>query len=304
MNNKSLLNTHEVAQLLGINDKMVYTLISDKRLPATKITGKWLFQRHLVEQWLENKMINYPSSWQSEPGNNLLVILGSNDILLNKIIDLYNKSNFLHPAVFGNLGSFGGLNALKQNLCHIACSHLIEDNEKEYNFEYAIKTLGIEPAVVNFCTREQGLIIAKGNPKHISSLKDLTNKDIRIINRPSGTGTRLLFDKQLQKAGIDAGLLNGYNNEITRHIDVGIEILSGRADAGIGLKAVAELLNLEFIPFGWERFDFIILKERFFNRAVQRFLSLLHESSFRKMAGSFKGYRIDMCGKAVFPDNS
>ncbi len=303
MDKKDLLNTHDVAELLGINDKIVYTLVSEKGLPATKITGKWLFQRSLIEKWLESKTINYPKPDRLSTYSGLLVILGSNDILLNKTIDLFNQLNPGHAAVFGNLGSLGGLTALKQNLCHIACSHLIEENEREYNFDFALKKLGTMPATVNFCKREQGLIIQKKNPKNISGIMDLARKDICIVNRPSGTGTRLLFDKQLQKSGINTDLLNGYRNEIIRHIDVGIEILSGRIDAGPGIRAVSELLNLDFISFGWERFDFVIPKERFFDREVQLFLSLLHEDSFRKMADSIEGYNIDMCGKTLFPNN-
>ncbi len=304
MNKKSLLGTHEVAELLGINDKVVYTLISEKGLPATKITGKWLFQRSLIEQWLESKTINYPKLDRLSTYSRLLVILGSNDILLNKTIDLFNRLNPGYAAVFGNLGSLGGLNALKQNLCHIACSHLVEDDEKEYNFDFALKKLGTMPATVNFCQREQGLIIQKENPKNISGIIDLARRGICIVNRPLGTGTRLLFDKQLQKAGIDVGSLKGYHNEMIRHIDVGIEVLLGKVDAGPGIRAVSELLNLDFISFGWERFDFIISKERFFDRGVQLFLSLLHEDAFHKTAESIKGYNIDMCGKTIFPNNS
>ncbi len=304
MNKKSLLNTRDVAELLGINDKMIYNLISEKELPATKITGKWLFQRHLVEQWLESKTINYPKPDRLSTYSGPLIILGSNDILLNKTIDLFNRLNPGHIAVHGSIGSIGGLNALKQGLCHIACSHLIEDNEKEYNFDFALKELGTMPATLNFCRREQGLIIGKGNPKNISGVMDLTDNNIRIVNRPLGTGTRLLFDKLLKKADINPKLLNGYHNEIVQHIDIAAEVFSGKADAGPGIKAAADMFNLNFISFGWERFDFIISKERFFDREIQLFLSLLNENAFRKMAASVSGYKIDISGKAVFPNNS
>ncbi len=303
MNKKSLLNTRDVAELLGINDKIVYTLISEKELPATKITGKWLFQRHLVEQWLESKTINYPKSDRLSTYSGPLIILGSNDILLNKTIDLFNRLNPGHIAVHGSIGSIGGLSALKQGLCHIACSHLIEENEREYNFDFALKELGTMPATVNFCKREQGLIIQKKNPKNISGVIDLARKDICMVNRPLGTGTRLLFDKLLKKVGINPKLLNGYHNEIVQHIDIAAEVFSGKADAGPGIKAAADMFDLNFISFGWERFDFVISKERFFDREVQLFLSLLHEDSFHKMANSIKGYNIDMCGKTLFPNN-
>ncbi|MFY9706161.1 MAG: helix-turn-helix transcriptional regulator, partial [Desulfobacterales bacterium] len=193
MNN--LLSTKEVAQLLDVNEKMVYTLVSEKGLPATKVTGKWLFPRHLVEQWIEAHTINYPESGiKLPPYNGLLIIAGSNDMLLDKAINLFNTSNSAHLAVFGNLGSMGGLKALRQNLCHMASSHLLQENEEEYNFDFAVKELDRMPAVVNFCRREQGLLVGKNNPKKIKQVSDLARPEIRIANRPLGTGTRLLLD--------------------------------------------------------------------------------------------------------------
>ena len=139
---KQLLSTKEVARLLDINDKMVYTLIAEKGLPATKITGKWLFPRNLVEQWIETNTINYPkSSISLLPYHGLLIITGSNDLLLDKTISLFNSLFAGNVAVFGNLGSMGGLRALRQNLCHIASSHLLQENENEYNFDFATKEL-------------------------------------------------------------------------------------------------------------------------------------------------------------------
>ncbi|MFV9644594.1 MAG: helix-turn-helix domain-containing protein, partial [Desulfobacterales bacterium] len=118
-----LLSTREVAQFLDINEKMVYTLVADKGLPATKITGKWLFPLKLVEQWIETNTINYPEpTGQLPPYHGLLIIAGSNDLLLDKTISLFNTMYPDHVAVFGNLGSMGGLKALRQNLCHIASS--------------------------------------------------------------------------------------------------------------------------------------------------------------------------------------
>lgn len=302
MEKKELFSTREVAQFLNINEKMVYTLIAEKGLPASKVTGKWLFPRHLVEQWLENQTINFPKSGQPlPPYHGLLIISGSNDILLERTIFLFNRIYPEHVSVFGNLGSLGGIRALRRNLCHVAASHLMQGDEKEYNFGVAKEELEQVPGVVNFCQREQGIIISKGNPKHIESVADLGKPDIKVVNRPLGTGTRLLFDAELYKAGIDVERIEGYNHELKQHMDVGIEILSGRADAGPGIKAVAGLLGLDFIPIRWERFDLLILKERFFEKGVQLFLGLLHEPEFRELARELPGYDLELCGKMVFP---
>ena len=297
-----LLSTKEVAQLLNVNEKMVYTLVAEKGLPASKVTGKWLFPRHLVEQWVETQTINYPDTGQLMPlQQGILILAGSNDPLLDRAISLFN-SQFQAPlAVFGNLGSMGGLRALRQNLCHIASSHLLQEDEQEYNFEYAFQELDSMPAVVNFSRREQGILVAAGNPKKISGVADLAKPGMRMVNRPLGTGTRLLLDREFKKAGIQGEKIKGYGDEVHRHLDVGLEIVAGRADAGPGIGAVAGLLNIDFIPIRWERFDLMILKDRFFDEGIQRFLSLLHENAFKQLGEKFTGYDLSFSGKMIYP---
>ena len=300
-----LLSTKEVSRLLNVNEKMVYVLVSEKGLPATKITGKWLFPRHLVEQWIDANTINYPQSTTDlPPYQGLLIITGSNDPLLDRTMWLFNTLYPGQVAVFGNLGSMGGLRALRQNFCHIAASHLIQDDEEEYNFDYAFKELEQLPAVVNFCKREQGILVRKGNPKKISGVPDLAQPGITIVNRPLGTGTRLLLDRELEKAAVRGEKINGYSHEVHRHLDVGLEILAGRADAGPAIRAVASLLDMDFIPLRWERYDLMVSKDRFFDEGIQRFLALLHDKKFRQIAELLAGYDISMSGKMVFPQNS
>ena len=302
---KRLLSTKEVAQFLDVNEKMVYTLIAEKGLPATKITGKWLFPRHLVEQWVETNTANYPeAATRLPPYQGLLVIAGSNDPLLDRTIYLFNTLHSNHVAVFGNLGSMGGLRALRRNLCHMASSHLLQDNEAEYNFDFASKELDVMPAVVNFCKREQGLLTRKDNPEKISAVADLARPGLRIINRPLGTGTRLLLDRELKKAGINGEKIDGYHNEVHRHLDIGLEILAGRADAGPGIRAVAEILDIGFVPLRWERYDLMISRERFFDEGVQLFLGLLYEDAFRKLVTNNSGYDLELSGKMVYPTSN
>ncbi len=302
----NLMSTKEVAQFLNVNEKMVYTLVSEKGLPATKITGKWLFPQHLVEQWVETSTINFPKREQAPAAREgLLVIAGSNDLLLDRAISLFNTLYAEHLAVFGNLGSMGGVQALRRGFCHLAASHLLQEDENEYNFEYASRELEDAPAVVNFCRREQGIIVRKGNPKKIKEVADLGRPGIRIVNRALGTGTRLLLDRELSKAGIKGEKIEGYTNAVQRHLDVGLEVLSGRADAGPGIRPVADLLDLGFIPLRWERFDLMAARERFFDQGVQRFLGLLHEPEFHRIfKNGLEGYDLSLSGKMVFPHNA
>ena len=299
---KRLLSTKEVAEFLGVNEKMVYSLVSDKGLPATKITGKWLFPLHLVEQWIETNTLNYPQSRSPlPPYEGLLIITGSNDLLLERTISLFNRRFEDEVAVFANLGSMGGLRALRQNLCHMASSHLLQENGDEYNFDFADRELDNRPAVVNFCRREQGILVQPENPKKIRAVKDLGQPGLRIVNRSLATGTRLLLDRELAQAGIEGGKIQGYDREMATHMEVGLEVLSGRADAGPGIRPVAGILGLDFIPLRWERYDLLISKERFFDKGVQNFLGLLPDPEFKNLAETLEGYDTSASGKMVYP---
>lgn len=302
---ENLLSTKEVAHLLGVNEKMVYTLITEKGLPATKITGKWLFPAHLVEQWVESMTINVPTSGGELPQKpDLLMVAGSDDILFDRAMSLYMRINPEQVVLFGLLGSLGGLRALRRGMCHIATSHLAEEDGQEFNFSYAASELEVLPAVVNFCRREQGLLVAHGNPLGIEGVADIGGRNLTVVNRPLGTSTRLLFDRELQNAEIKSARVRGYTNEVSHHLDVGLEILSGRADIGLSIRPVAELLNLHFIPLRWERFDLLIPKELFFEKGIQQFLGLFHEERFRVLADALPGYDLSLTGRMLYPGDS
>ena len=302
--NEKFLTTKEVARLLHVNDKMVYTLVNEKGLPATKITGKWLFPRRLVEDWLETNILNYRKpGLGSSSDEGILLLAGSDDLLFQKTLALFHARDRSTIAFFANLGSMGGLKSLRRGLCHIGVCHLLQDDNEEYNFDFAEQELDKAPVFVNFSRRQQGLLVQKGNPKEIGGVADLARKDVTIVNRQLGTGTRLLLDYEIAKSEISSGQILGYQNEVSRHLDAGLEVFSGRADAAPAIRAVAGLLGLGFIPLRWERFDLLILRERFFEQTIQNFIGLLHEETFRELAGTFEGYDVSLCGKMLFPDN-
>ena len=297
----SLMNTRELAKYLGINEKKIYSLISEKGLPATRVTGKWLFQPHLVDRWLERHTDNYPPAAATpETYRNLLIITGSNDLLLDQLLELFARRHQLPMPVFSNLGSMGGIRALKENLCHVCCAHLLEPEGEEYNFSYLEREFGDTAVVVNFCKRLQAVLVAPGNPKRVKGLADLASGRLRIANRKEGTGTRLLVDRELDRQGVSHDKIPGYDTAFGRHLDVGLEVLAGRADAGLAIAAVASMLGLDHVPVRWERYDFIIRKEVFFSRGVQMLLGLLHDPDFRQIAGGLTGYDLSTSGQVIF----
>ena len=300
----TFLTTRDVAELLKVNEKMIYTLVNDKGLPATKVTGKWLFPRRLVEEWLDSHILNFRKDYaglSSEDG--VLLLAGSDDPLFQKTLSLFHALRKDAIAFFANLGSMGGLTSLRRGLCHIGVCHLLQDDNQEYNFDFAEQELDRAPVFVNFSQREQGILLKPGNPKKITTIADLARKDVRIVNRHLGTGTRLLLDYEIARSDISHDEIRGYHDEVSRHLDAGLEVLSGGADAAPAIRAVAGMLGLDFLPLRWERFDLLISRERFFEKGIQSFLTLLHEKEFRSLAASLQGYDVSLCGKMLFPNN-
>ena len=159
------------------------------------------------------------------------------------------------------------------------------------------------PVFINFSKREQGILIRPGNPKNINSVADLAGDGVKIVNRPLNTGTRLLLDYEISRTDVSADQIEGYEVEVGRHLEAGLAVLGGRADAAPAIRPVAELLGLDFIPLRWERFDLLINRDRFFDPPVQRFINLLHDPSFKEIAKEFVGYDLSVSGKMIYPDN-
>ena len=305
MENSAMLTAREVAAYLKINEKMVYTLVAEKKLPATKVTGKWLFSKPLIDLWVLARTNNVPPPERDRSTDEeLLIITGSNDILLERLIFQYNQKYPGQFAAFGNMGSMGGIQTLKVKRCDIATSHLIQEDEQEYNFAFIDLEFDPPPAVINFCHREQGLLLPPGNPRNIRQIADLAQPGLKIVNRSLGTGTRLLLDRELRKAGVKGETIHGYNDIVGSHLNVGIEILQDKVDAGPAIRPVASLLGLDFLPLRWERYDFLINKERFFVKTVQNFLGLLNEPFFHKTAATIVGYDISTAGQIVYPQET
>ena len=289
--------------MLQVNEKGVYTLVSEKGLPATKVTGKWLFPKHFVEEWLDLSIVNLPAAANPSLDSGRLFVAGSDDLLFQRAIGLYNSQNQDSMIFFANIGSMGGLRALRQGSCHIGVCHLLQDDNEEYNFRFAEQEMAQAPVFINFSKREQGLVISPGNPKQIHAVSDLAGEGVRIVNRPLNTGTRLLLDYEISRSEISTDDIVGYGVEVGRHLEAGLAVLGGKADAAPAIRPVAELLGLDFIPLRWERFDLLINRDRFFDPPVQRFLNLLHDPLFKEIAGEYEGYDLSVCGKMIYPDN-
>ena len=296
---RSFLDTQAVAAYLGINEKQVYTLIHERGLPATKITGKWLFPRHLVDRWLESSVANVPLA---EPflreEKDLLLIAGSDDPLFMKLIALFRRKNPGTVTLQSRAGSGDGLLALRKGLVHIACVHLM-DPEGGYGAEHLRERLGENIAVLGFAVRTQGLLLPPGNPLGINGIDDTPGRGLRWAVREVGTGTRALMDRELDRFDADMNSLLVCAVETEGHFETALAVLTGRADIGMGIQAAAALTGCSFIPVRRENFNLIIRRENFFMPQVQGLLNLLREQDFRDLAASLEGYDTTESGRII-----
>ncbi|MCP3899438.1 MAG: PhnD/SsuA/transferrin family substrate-binding protein, partial [Desulfobacteraceae bacterium] len=230
-----------------------------------------------------------------------IVITGSHDNTLDLLSDQIRKDNKDISISSSHVGSMGGLMAIKKGVCHIAGAHLLDPEDGTYNISYINKYLkGEKVRLVNLVMRDQGLIIAKNNPKKIKGIEDLTREDITFINRQSGAGTRILLDYKLSELGINPDKINGYENEEYTHMSVAVDVLSGKADSGLGINAAAIALNLDFIPVITEEYD-LVIPERFFNTdKVQALLETIKTARFKKRVEALGGYSTEQTGEIMF----
>jgi putative molybdopterin biosynthesis protein len=227
-----------------------------------------------------------------------IVAIGSHDLTLDLMAQfLAEKGARLSSA---NVGSQGGLVALRRGEAHLAGSHLLDPETGEYNLSYVEKYLpGAAVAVVTLVGREQGLMVRRGNPRRIQSLADLARPDVRFVNRQRGAGTRVLLDYELGKLGLVTSAIRDYDHEEYTHLAVAAAVASGLADGGLGIAAAAEALDLDFVPLFMERYDLIIPREHYTTPRLRPLLDLLHDARFRREVAARPGYDVGAMGAVV-----
>ncbi|MDX1992580.1 MAG: molybdopterin biosynthesis protein [bacterium] len=221
-----------------------------------------------------------------------VLAMGSHD----PMIDLLAQYLGDVPLTSANVGSLGGLIALKRGEAHLAGSHLLDERTGGYNQSFIARYLPEMPlSLVTFAHREQGLIVTRSNPLGIQALSDLPR--VRYVNRQRGSGTRVLLDYLLAQGGIESASILGYEREEYTHLGVAIAVSTGIADCGLGVRSAAIALGLDFVPISWERYDFVIPETSRTHDGVQRILDTLNSGTFQHALAAQPGYRTDETGK-------
>ncbi len=301
---EEMMNTKEVAHYLGIHEKQVYALIGLKRIPATRVTGKWVFPRKLIDEWIESNArsgLEQAKQKTKRVGGGALLASGSNDPILD-ILQTHVRR--VHPEFYlfsASTGSTDGLKALNMGYTDIAWSHLFDPESGEYNIPFLpIYLPDVKPVVINLYYRDLGFLVAANNPLAFKGFEDLGRKGVRFINRQKGSGTRKLIDHHLSRLGIDPAHIDGYENEAYTHLEVGLSVLSNETDVGIATIAVSQLLNLFFIPITRERFDMILDQRTFFEGGVQALIEVLRSETFRGSVARLGNYDFKDSGKILY----
>ena len=232
---------------------------------------------------------------------NTIVITGSHDNTLDILADQIKGVSGDISVSSSHVGSMGGLMAIKKGTCHMAGAHLLDPEDGSYNISYIKKYLPDQKVwVINLVMRDQGLIVPKGNPENIKSIKDLKDKGLQFINRQPGSGTRILFDYKLKTLGISIHDIQGYENDEYTHMSVAVAVLSGRVDAGLGIQAAARALDLDFIPVVTEEYDLIIPDRFYKTRKIQALLDIIQTKKFQDRIQSLGGYGTQNTGKIIY----
>lgn len=231
-----------------------------------------------------------------------LVCIGSHDNILDLIANQLHRDRPYTRVSSAHVGSMGGIMAIRRQEAHMAGCHLLDETSGEYNIPFIKRLLPDTPlTLVNLCYREQGLIVAKGNPKGISGFENLVEHGLIFINRQGGAGTRLLTDKVLKDRGIAPAQLAGYDHEEYTHMSVAAAVASGSADAGMGIRAAAVALDLDFIPVTEERYDLIVPALHAEDLKVQKVLHLIRtDEEFQQRILALGGYSLRDAGKIMY----
>jgi putative molybdopterin biosynthesis protein len=227
-----------------------------------------------------------------------IVAIGSHDLTLDLLAQFLAAQASGLRLMSANVGSLGGLVALRRGEAHLAGSHLLDHETGTYNESYIHRYLPNQAiTLVTLVGREQGWIVPARNPKQLQSWQDAARSDIQIVNRQRGAGTRVLLDYEFGQLGIKPEQVKGYQREEYTHLAVAAAVASGTADAGLGIRAAARALNLDFVPLAHEQYDLVVPQSHYESDLLRPLLALLHDTAFQTAVATLPGYDVKPMGQ-------
>lgn len=286
-----LLTTEEAAEYLRLSERKLYELVAGGTLPCTKITGRWLFPKAALDRWLASGLVT-PAGLSLSPRPP--IVGGSQDPLLDWVLRDSGCGLASLPE-----GSEAGLLRLSRNEVMAAAIHLHrpDGDDEAANTEAVARAPGLHDAVViAFAKREQGLVVAPGNPLGLTDLAKVAQARARMAQRPAGAGAQLLLLALMVRTGIAADALTLVKPVCPTGPDLGQAVRSGRVDCGIASRSVAHAAGLGFVPLLWERFDLVLRQRDYFLPGPQALFEHIRKPAFRAQAAEMRGYDIGEAG--------
>ena len=286
-----LLTTDEAATYLRLSERKLYELVANGAVPCTKVTGKWLFPKAALDRWLAAGLVA-PAALALAPAPP--IVGGSHDPLLEWAL----RESACELASLPE-GSEAGLRRLARGELTAAAIHLhrLDGDDEEANTQAVASAAGLHDAVViAFTRREQGLVVASGNPLRLADVADIATKRARIALRPQGAGAQLLLLALVARAGLALDDLAVVKPACPTGADIAQAARSGRADCGIATRAVAQAAGLDFVPLAWERFDLALRQRDYFRPPLQALFKFIRAGAFRERAAELSGYDVSEAG--------
>ena len=231
---------------------------------------------------------------------NTVVVIGSHDPLLDELGDMLHVENGDVYMSSSHVGSMGGIMAVRKGEAHAAGCHLLDTANGTYNLAYMKKYFpkgGVR--LVRCVGRQQGLMVAKGNPLNLQKFSDIAGEGVRYVNRQKGSGTRILTDYLCKQNNLNVDEIYGYDREELTHTSVAVQIVSGSADVGMGIYSAAKLYDLDFIPICIEEYDLIIPDHAWDTPQVQRMIAILKSEEFKNKILALGGYTVENPGEII-----
>ncbi len=285
-----LLTTEEAADYLRLSERKLYEMVANAVVPCTKVTGKWLFPKAALDRWLAAGMAATQFAHAAAPP----IVGGSHDPLLEWALR-ESRSSLAGLSE----GSEAGLRRLARGEVLAAAIHLhrLEGDDDVANIDAVAHAPGLHDAVViAFARREQGLLVAAGNPLTLSDLASVAARQARMAQRPDGAGAQLLLLALMARTGEVAERITLLRPPCPTGPDVAHAIRAGRADCGIATRSVARSAGLDFVPLVWERFDLVLRQRDYFLPGPQALFDFIRTSAFRDHAVELTGFDVGDAG--------
>jgi len=287
-----LMTTAEVAAHLRLKERKVYDLVRQGRIPCSRITGKLLFPKHLIDLWVaRNTEFAGAELHQAPP-----VVAGSHDPLL----EWAARESGSELAMLA-VGSEQGVRRLAAGQAVVAGLHILDSQSGEYNIA-AVRDIGhlADVVLIEWAEREQGLVTAAGNPLGLRGIADLKDKRVRVARRQEGAGAQVLLRHLVAREGLRLQALNLVSQPMLTETDLAAAVLEGQADCGFAIRAVAQRFRLGFIPLHRERFDLAMRRRDYFEPPLQALLGFAGSDGFRRHATELGGYDVSRTGRIVY----